>query len=130
MRILRRIVVLIGFVLVGAVHVHAERLEPVEAERSVPVLLPVALNVVPGLGIGSFVQGDGVGGLIGLGGELTGLGLIGAGYLFTAAGVFTAFADEGAFLKAGILMFAGGVTTFSVTKVFEIVRPIVYALRH
>ena len=125
----RWLIVLIGFVLVAGIPVHAEQAGTEESELDPPILLPIVLNIVPGLGLGSFVQRDGIGGLIGLGGELTGVALIGAGYIFTAAGAVTAFADEGAFLKTGILMFVGGLATYAGTKIFEIIRPIVFAIR-
>lgn len=71
---------------------------------------PFALNLLLGAGIGSFVQGDTTGGLIGLGGELTGLALILAG-------------EDSAPVTIGAILFVG-------TRIFELVRPWTYASSH
>ncbi len=52
---------------------------------------PFVLNLLPGLGIGSFVQGDTTGGLLVAGGEVVGIGLVIAG-AGTPEGPFEALA--------------------------------------
>jgi hypothetical protein len=106
------------------------------------VALPLALNILPGLGAGSFVQGDVAGGLVGLGGEALGVGCFGAGLVYGIGGaVGGAFAKLFTFGLADAelseadsarvaALVLGGLAIWAGTKVFEIVRPIVYARRY
>lgn len=102
-------------------------------------VVPVIANIIPGLGIGSFAQGDVFGGCIGLGGEL-------AGGVSMLAGIFSLYyptvylAQEIAYdplspkiqvLQNQINMWTtiaivGGVI-YGITKIFEIIRPFWYA---
>ncbi len=100
-------------------------------EKKDPIL-PTILNIIPGLGIGSFVMGDPAGGLIGLGGEILGIGLFGYGVIYiigeASAEILVAIATLGigssdgisdvgpTFMGVGILVWLG-------TKVFEVIRP-------
>ncbi len=99
-------------------------------------LLPVILNILPGLGIGSFAQGDSLGGFIGLGGETAGLSLAFFGLVYSYVGIigaiFSGMSGEGGDasverLRVGEDCMIGGGILWAGTKVFEIVRPITFA---
>jgi hypothetical protein len=113
---------------------------PLQAEGEVTkpkrAALPVLLNIIPGLGIGSFVQGDILGGLVGLGGEVTGIGLASYGMVYgyvniigvifeSMMGEYNGTSKEG--VQTGMYLALGGVIVWTGTKIFEIVRPISYA---
>ena len=103
-------------------------------------VLPVILNVVPGLGLGSFVEGDPLGGVVCLGGELLAVGLFGYGLAQVFGQIGAAVLTDviaviitgehaeptiestraSAFMTAGVVVGAG-------TAVFAIVRPITFA---
>lgn len=82
--------------------------------------LPLILNIIPGGGLGSFAQGDGLGGLIGLMGELTGGVCLFMGY----AGMSSSIRTE------AIVFVVAGYSIFGLSKVFEIIRPFWYASDH
>ncbi len=93
------------------------------------LLAPLLLNGFLGFGIGSFYQGDIVGGAIGAGGNVIGVGLVLAGYI----PVLTALSDDSistAEFENVVTQYLGfylaGGAVFFVTKVFEIIRPVVY----
>ena len=100
-------------------------------------VLPLILNIIPGLGIGSFVMGDPAGGLIGLGGELLGIGLVtyGSAYIVAQASAVVLMSvltlgivepsleippAAGASITIGLLLWGG-------TRIFEIIRPFWFA---
>jgi len=96
-------------------------------KRKIPAF---ALNFIFGHGIGSFVQGDTVGGVIGLVGDLGGMAMI----YIPCFSILSDLGDESksfdlffenARKKMGI-MIAGAVVLTGV-KVFELVRPFSYA---
>jgi len=104
--------------------------------------LPVILNILPGFGLGSFIQGDMGGGFIGLGGEVAGVGLFGYGLSYAiAAGLSTVIeniltlgaAGSGStsqeVVTAGWCM-VGGLAIYTGTKIFEIIRPISFARKY
>ena len=62
---------------------------------------PFALNLLLGLGIGSFVQGDTTGGLLVAGGEVIGLGLLIAGYSASLQAIETSGSGGGGMVIAG-----------------------------
>jgi hypothetical protein len=110
--------------------------------------LPVVLNLLPGLGVGSFVEGDRLGGFICLGGDVAGVGLASFGLgmalveaLAAASGsAFVAIltlghakadmSEEGAGIQTGIVLACVGVGIWSGSKVFGLVRPIVFAANY
>jgi len=100
-------------------------------------VLPLILNIIPGLGIGSFVMGDPAGGFIGLGGEIIGIGLVTYGFAYIiaettgavlASALTLGLADPsmeipraaGASITIGLLLWGG-------TRIFEIIRPFWFA---
>jgi len=115
----------------------AARAEEGEA-RAMKPCLPVALNVLPGLGIGSFVQGDRRGGYVGLGGEVLGFGLASTGMIMGYGNIlgvmFSGMTGEsngasGAGAETGMYLAIGGAAIWAATKIYEIVRPFAYARR-
>jgi len=100
--------------------------------------LPVALNILPGLGVGSFVQRDTKGGFLGLGGELLGFGAAEVGMALGIANIlgvmFSGMTGEpngasGEGIQVGWGFAIGGMALWVGTKIFEIARPFWYA-RH
>jgi len=123
----------IALFVISAASIQAESREGEEEPRSPG--LPVFLNILPGLGVGSFVQGDLQGGFIGLGGELVGVGLFAYGALYSYAdmigavltGMFGGDTSEiSRDMEIHLYMALGGLVIWTGTRVFEIVRPFVY----
>ncbi len=106
-------------------------------ERKDP-FLPLVLNIVPGFGLGSFIMQDPAGGLVGLGGEIVGIGLFvyGFGYIIAeaaAVGIVKALTlgyGEAEMSSAGGYFMVGGLIVWGATKIFEIVRPFWFASRY
>jgi Curli production assembly/transport component CsgG./Borrelia membrane protein P13. len=92
---------------------------PAAAGERKTAVLPVILNIVPGFGLGSFIEGDTLGGLI----------IIGGGALSTAlvVGGAVSYADGN---SSGLGVFMLGSLAGTGTFVFSIVRPINYAKRY
>ena len=103
-------------------------------EKKDPII-PLILNIIPGLGLGSFIMGDPAGGLLGLGGEVVGIGLgiYGFAYLIAEAaaaglvGVLSLGYGEAEISGEGFYIMGAGIIVWGVTKVFEIVRPFWFA---
>jgi len=99
-----------------SIAVFASALAFADDEEPKESLFPAFLNAVPGFGLGSFVQGDTVGGLIclsceGIGGSSFGMGLV---FMFVDKEV-----SDGLFW-AGLGLWCGA-------KIFGIIRPFCYA---
>jgi hypothetical protein len=112
------------------------QVEPAESPRK--SALPVLLNILPGFGLGSFVQGDRTGGFLGLAGEVAGCALLvvgaGMGYANLLGLMFSGMSGEtnGASepgMEAGKWMAIGGCALWAGTKIYEIVRPFAFARR-
>lgn len=73
------------------------------------------INASIGLGIGSYAQGDTLGGTIGLLGELSGLGIMIGGVLMTDP------SSTNNVLPLGMVI--GGAVIFLGTRIFEYIRP-------
>ncbi|AHH11606.1 P13 family porin (plasmid) [Borrelia coriaceae] len=86
-----------------------------------PVLAPFLLNLFIGFGIGSFVQGDVTGGLLVLGSELLGVGLISSGF-YSSHSSYTSY--------LGISLVSLGVITLFATRIAELIMPFTYALNY
>lgn len=110
------------------------------SEKPKNATLPVILNILPGFGLGSFIQGDLGGGFIGLGGEVVGVGLAGYGLSYAVAvGIGTIIANmlgstdnssmSQEMVTAGWCML-GGFAIYSGTKIFEIIRPLSFARKY
>ena len=80
------------------------------------------LNTSVGLGIGSFVMGDKVGGGIGLGGELAGYSLMLTGQIMMDAPETSKLSDP----DMGMILKYTGMAVVGITKVFEMIRPYTY----
>lgn len=106
------------------------------------VALPLILNIFPGLGLGSFIQGDPLGGFIGLGGEVLGVGLMTTGVVWGmvavggvvlteiwTGGQANSSLDPGAAAAISALVISGSVI-WTGTRIFEIIRPITFAGRY
>jgi hypothetical protein len=92
------------------------RLAPVAAVRDdgqKKVGLPIALNIFPGFGLGSYIEGDVLGGLIGTGGSLL-------GYVF----LLNSFSAEDA--TPVVLWLATGAATIT----YGVIRPISFAKKY
>jgi hypothetical protein len=87
-----------------------------------------ALNLVLGMGIGSFVQGDALGGLVGLFGELGGMTLFIIGIV---PEIELVYHEEGnsyySISYPNIALFYVGTGVLLGTRVFEMIRPFAYA---
>ena len=82
--------------------------------------VPFVLNMMLGLGIGSFVQGDTKGGLTGLLGELGSFGVMMGGSFFLYGYSYNSY-------TIGYIMMIAGVTAWFGFRVYELVRPWTYA---
>lgn len=100
--------------------------------------LPFVLNLVVGLGIGSYVQGDTTGGTIALVGDVCSVAAVGAGYgmmiAATTAGSMdpnmnVIHPDSGMALGAGILTAAGFAAMLGF-RIYECIRPFTYAKKY
>jgi hypothetical protein len=117
-------------VLIASVSAHAQA----DIAKPKKATLPVILNILPGIGIGSFVQGDPLGGVIEDGAGLVFGGMI-YGYANLIGAIFSGMTgkvdsriDEG--LSASVYLVIGGAVLWTGTKVFEIARPIAFARRY
>ena len=86
--------------------------------------LPIAVNLFAGFGIGSFVQGDSVGGWVGLTADSVALVATGAGIILNVTD--TSSSDW----PRGLGLFSAGLVTLSVYRVFQLIRPARYSRRH
>ena len=87
---------------------------------------PFALNLLLGLGIGSFVQGDTTGGLLVAGGEVIGLGLLIAGYSANIQAIEeTAFGEPTPNPGAGMII--AGAALLGAARIAGLVFPFTYA---
>jgi hypothetical protein len=89
------------------------------------------LNLVLGFGIGSFVQGDTFGGIVGLVGDLGGLALFYSPYFYFLINFMDAIDNREIIsledYKKSLWIMAGGLVVLTLTHVFEVVRPFKYA---
>ncbi|GHV76691.1 hypothetical protein AGMMS49942_15120 [Spirochaetia bacterium] len=80
------------------------------------------LNLFPGFGTGSYIQGDLVGGIIGTVGEIAGVGIFVGGIIMNGGIDMSAG-------NAGSLMVLGGGALWVGTKIFESIKPFTYSNR-
>lgn len=123
----------------------AERQQVYDEYRK-PAFRYSLLNLVPGFGLGSFIQRDGFGGRICLAGDIVGIGGIGVGYVGMIVTGFSIMIDalfasaseeaeedledaSGAF-TAFMIVFYCGIAIFGSSKVFGAIRPIYYASKY
>jgi hypothetical protein len=85
------------------------------------------VNLIAGFGIGSFIQGDIDGGVIGLCGELAGMTLMVLGTI-RMAGIWVPYVSQRVLLQ-NLGLIAGGSILWTGTRIFEVVRPFTYARR-
>lgn len=83
-------------------------------------ILPFAINFFVGCGVGSFVQKDITGGMIGLGGNLLGMGLYVAGYFMSVENVM-----NGESISFSPVFYVG-IGVLVASRIFDLVRPFVY----
>ena len=84
-------------------------------------MIPAAVNLLLGAGIGSYIQGDKVGGTISLLADLAGYGMYLIGY------VNTAIADDSTQVEKNVAMAVSGLLVILANKVYSCVRPFSYA---
>jgi hypothetical protein len=129
-----------------------DRAKAVPQPEPKEIALPIALNLLPGLGVGSFMQRDPLGGFICLGGDLVGGGIAIYGgaqamayslfggfdlflVLFTApysrSPADTSFLDAAETeIEEGMIYFCVGAGIWTASKIFGVVRPIDFANRY
>jgi hypothetical protein len=81
-----------------------------------------SVNLTLGLGLGSYLQGDVLGGTIGLLGELIGLGLMIGGFVM-ADSVSINDAQYKETVTGASVMVIGGAVMYLGTRIFECIRP-------
>jgi hypothetical protein len=99
-----------------SIAIFASALAAAQEAKPKSVILPIALNLFPSYGVGSFIQGDPLGGFVCLAGE-------GAATLFGGMFFFGSLfgaEDSRAYGWVSLGLFSG-------TFVFAVVRPIVFA---
>ncbi|QMU98853.1 P13 family porin [Borrelia sp. A-FGy1] len=89
-------------------------------------LIPFILNLVLGFGIGSFAQGDIIGGLSLLGFDAIGVGLLAYG-VYSAGGISEVKAKKEDLPWVSVSLIAVGGVTLAITRLVEIVLPFVHA---
>ncbi|MDR2491825.1 MAG: P13 family porin [Spirochaetaceae bacterium] len=89
---------------------------------SIPAGGAFAINLSVGLGLGSYIQGDVLGGTIGLLGEIIGLGLVIGGSVM-AASVSITDTQYNETITGASVMVIGGSVIFLGTRIFECIRP-------
>jgi hypothetical protein len=87
---------------------------------------PWILNVVPGFGVGSFVQGDKAGGWLGIIGCVLGEGLYYAGIIENSTYTYDSTTGEATYGDGSSQMLLGA-AVLTGTMIYGIVRPITYA---
>jgi len=87
--------------------------------------LPFVLNIALGFGLGSFIQGDTAGAVIALAGDTLGLALPLLGYACLMQNYYGYWSFTGGYE----LMYAG-YAVLGITRVFESIRPFVFAKRY
>ena len=93
-------------------------------------ILPFVLNLLVGLGVGSFVQGDIGGGLLGVGLDVGGIAAFTFGYLAFANAAIGAYADPFNVPTEGLgVMLAGG-AIISFSRIYQLIRPFTRAQRY
>jgi len=86
------------------------------------------LNFFIGMGIGSFYQGDNVGGMICLGGELLGAGIVTIGFVGMYTNIMNAPVEEDiAFDEKSITLIIVGAAISTAARIFSYIRPSMYA---
>ncbi len=98
--------------------------------------VPFVINLLVGLGIGSYVQGDSAGGTTGLIGELCSYAAIAGGYgLLFAGGMLSSVSapnggapvpDQGLMAAGTVLCIAGGAAWLGF-RIYECIRPFTYS---
>jgi hypothetical protein len=97
-----------------------------DAMYNLNICLPVVLNLVPGLGVGSFIQGDFVPGFISLAMEGVGLGIAGAGFV-SMLGASSAIGAIGRL--GGTPVFIAGAALYVAGKAFSVFSAINYGFK-
>jgi hypothetical protein len=120
---MKRLVLLVVLLLVLSSAVWA--MDPV-----LGTVVGIALNIVPGFGVGSFVQGDSVGGIVGLIGDSVGVGLIVVGEVI-ALGSVGSGSVEGALsgFGTGYILIIAGAIIYGGVEIFGIIRPIAFGAK-
>ncbi len=103
----------------------AQKLTLYESKKQ-SATLPFVLNLLLGCGIGSYVQGDTLGGTISLCADLGGYGLAVGGYLKSAYDVANGGDTTAAATAAASYMIAGYSIVLA-NKIFTCIRPFFYA---
>jgi len=87
--------------------------------------VPFLINFVVGAGIGSFVEGDTTGGVIGLTGDVIGLGSLLAGVSTYANAYYS-----NPYTTNGLGMMTFGYIALIGTRIFELIRPFTFTSRY
>ena len=113
----------------------ASNLSPVERtmlyeSNKKSTLLPFGLNLLLGAGVGSYVQGDTVGGTVSLCGELGSGAIMLAGYFMVFSDAMNATASNTTMTEvnptASALMVAGSIGLLAF-RIYDLIRPFTYA---
>lgn len=101
--------------------------------------LPILMNFLPGFGFGSFAQGDALGGALGFTGDTAGIVLMMVGGIYyymyngTIQGAKDHYVDPSAveFANSNItwsaVMLISGISLYGVSKIFQVVKPVLFA---
>lgn len=102
-----------------------------ESKFNEDTVVPFLLNTIVGFGVGSYVQGDTTGGIIGTSGELVSLGLIIAGSVKTVMDTANLEVDgygvdPSDIPMTGTIITAVGSIALMGVRIFEMIRPFSY----
>jgi hypothetical protein len=92
-------------------------------------MVPFIVNVVAGLGIGSFIQGDVTGGIIGAGLDVAGIGLT----VYGSMAIYMALLMDPtnlAYSPTAITMSVVGYSVLLTSRVYQLIRPFSYSRRY
>lgn len=104
----------------------AQKLSIYESKKS-NAFLPFALNLLLGCGIGSYVQGDTLGGTISLCADIGGYALAVGGYLKSASDAASGKKDADSAAGAAVGYLVAGYSVIVANKIFTCIRPFTYA---
>jgi hypothetical protein len=97
-----------------------EKIKPAQMEA--PNWAAFLLNFLVGVGIGSYAQGDIVGGVIGTVGEVGGIAMLCSGFVFAPRDSYGGIQSNAG---TDVLMIGGAIILIG-TRIFELVRPWTY----
>ena len=94
-------------------------------------IVPFVVNLLVGVGVGSFIQGDLPGGLVAVGFDVAGLGLLTVGYvIFVNSLIEDIYTSPTLIPPSAVRMMLSGGALISASRIFQFIRPFLYSRRY